>query len=236
MLLEEIQKMVVALAKGDSEEASAHFKKYASEKFHNILEKEKCDDDDKDYDKEDKDDDKDDDKKDSKKKKPDFLDVDKDGDKKESMKKAGKDKKEDKKEDEKDDVKENLAVKGGPADDKEGEYGKYRHNHDGEAYHKVPHKDTSTGYGHEKSKAASRNLEAKSDSGAKEKKKDAYKDTVHKDNSEGYGHEKSKAAAKSGLKKVEKKATSPDSDGKKENRRTDKTAKYHGTDRGGKEV
>ena len=74
MRLEELKNMVEAIVKDNTDAAKAHFKNASSEILRGLMEKNKCDDDDKDYDKDDKDDDNDDkDDKDSKKKKPDWI-------------------------------------------------------------------------------------------------------------------------------------------------------------------
>lgn len=221
-----LKAMLEALIADDSDSASEHLKAYLSEKTRQLTlgEKEECDDDDKKDKKDDDDDDKEYNFGKKSKKDDDKKDDDDDADDKDDDKDDKKDKK---------DVKENLAHAKSGAEDKEKQYKGYEHNHDGEVYHKVPHKDNSRGYGHDKSKAKSTKLKAEGDSGASAKKGDAYKDVPHKDNSRSA---KSEDKGAKGLKSISTKATSPDSDGKKENRRTDKTAKYHGTDRGGKEV
>ena len=203
-----LKNMLEALIADNTEKATEELRAYLSSKTRSITlgEKEECDDDD--GDKEEKDDD----------------EEDKDSDKK--SKKKGKD-------DDKEEVDESLAHAKSGVEDKEKQYHGYRHNHKGEVYHKVPHKDDSEGYGHEKSKKAARKLKAESDSGAHAKTPNAYTTKPHKDNSM---KAKSEDKGTKGLKSAGGKNTSPDSDGKKTNRRTDKTAKYHGKSREGKPV
>lgn len=209
--------MLEALIDDNTEEANKQLHAYLTSKTRKLMLGEKDDDDSDDEGKdEEKDKDNGDEEKDKDNGDSDHDDDDDDDDKKGKKK-----------------VKESLAHAKGHADDKEGEYKKYRHNEKGEVYHKVPHKDDSEGYGHDKSRKMSKKLKAESDSGAHEKKGDAYKDKPHKDNSRGA---KSEDKGKKGLGTAGGPNTSPDTDGKKDNRRTDKTAKYHGTDRGGKDV
>lgn len=200
-----LQAMLEALIKDESEEASSHLHNYLSLKTNNILLGEE--DDEEEEEKED-DDDKDDDEDDE--------DDDEDDEDEGSKKKGKKDK---------DDVKEEGLSHSDS----------YEKNEKGEAYHAVPHKDNSRGYGHNKSKAKStKGLKGiGGDTGASTNQPNAYKTKPHKDNSRGV---KSEDKGTKGLKQVSGNSNSPHSDGKKVNRRTDKTAKYHGTERGGKAV
>lgn len=228
---------VQALIEGDTDKATEELHAYLPNKFRVVLgEAEECDEEDeKKEDMKDKKDGKDDDDKKVEVKREDDDEEDDDYEEmEEKSKKKGKKKM-------KEGLnkiagsKEHTPVHKGGADDKEREYKGYRRNEKGEAYHKVPHKDNSEGYGHEKSKAASRKVKADSDSGIHEKKGDAYKDKVHKaDNSHSAD---AKGKSRKGMKSVKGgEATSPDSDGKKENRRTDKAKGYHGKSREGKDL
>lgn len=219
---EHLQAMLEALIKDDTDEANKHLHDYLSMKTNEVILGEKDDDkdDSDDDDKKDSDDDKDDDDDDD-----DNGDDDKDDDDDDDDDKKGKfpfNKKKGK-----DDVKEESLSH--PAS--------YKKNEKGDAYHAVPHKDDSEGYGHNKSRSMSRkglkDIPGGKESGSKTGLPDSYKTKPHKDNSRGA---KSENKGSKGLKQVSGNSKSPYSDGKKVNRRTDKTAKYHGDDRGGKSV
>lgn len=196
---EHLKNMLEALIQDDTEAANQHLHNYLSSKtrtwFVGEGHDEECDDDD-DKEKKGKKDDDDDNGDDD--------DDDKE-DKKFPFKKKGK-----KKDD--DEVDESYSH---PES--------YKKNEKGQAYHAVPHKDNSQGYGHEKSKAASdKNLDSipgSKNSGADKSHPDAYKSTPHKSNSR---DAKSEDKGDKGLDKVSGNAKSPYSDGKKVNRRTDK--------------
>lgn len=101
-------------------------------------------------------------------------------------------------------------------------------------YTKRVHKSDSKKYDHAHSKSMSRRV---TDHTKAKVKGDVYKDKVHpKNDSKKYDHGHSKSMSRKGLDMAKEGHNSPDGDGVKHNRRTDKTAKYHGKSREGKEV
>lgn len=217
--------MLEALINNNNEEAIENLHTYLSSKTRNLVLGEKKDEDDeKDEEKEDENEDEDEDENEDE---DDGEKAEKKAEKKE--KKAIKNLVKAQKEEDKAEKME----EGQTADDRGSQYHSYRHNEKGEAYHKVPHKDNSMGYGYEKSRSASRKQRADSSSGYTEKTRDAYKDVVHKDNSRSA---KSEDKGRKGLKQASQGVRSPYSDGNKENRRMDKAKGYHGMSRDGKEL